>query len=81
MKMNDETFFKSMACDDSHPLWKGMAEMIDRAEDDMLTRNEDSDITRDERADIGIAIGVVRSLRRQMADARLAGIELIKSAK
>lgn len=78
-RMSDEDFLRSMACDEASPLWKGMKELLDRAEDEIWEQNSVLEVSRDQRADIGIAAAVIRRLRYEMEGARENGIELQKN--
>lgn len=77
-RMSDQEFLLAMACDESAPLWKGMRELLDRAEDEIWERNSSMDLTREQRADIGIAAAVMRRIRYEMESARAGGIEMLK---
>jgi hypothetical protein len=77
-KMDDDTFYASMAVDTSMPLWLGVMELLDRAEDGIWDRNRDADLSRDTRADLSIQAGVVRELRSQLVAAREFGLEKVR---
>lgn len=76
--LSDEEFYAAMACDDAAPLYRGMREMFDRAEDQLWSANDDQSITREQRADVGIAAAVIRQLRRDMESSRSIGVERMK---
>jgi len=69
-RMTDEDYRKAMAVDESVPLFRGVLELLDRAEDQIWDQNRDAELSRDARADLGLQAGVVRELRSQLLQAR-----------
>lgn len=78
-KMEDKELFSVMAVDETHPLLRGIREVLDRAEDGIDVQNDGLDVSRENRADLGIAKAVLRNLRVEIESVRLAALEQRKS--
>lgn len=73
-EMPDDQFYAALAVDESMPLWRGIIELLDRAEDQIWDQNRDADLTREMRADLGLKAGVVREIRVQLEATRQMGL-------
>jgi hypothetical protein len=74
-RMEDEDFYRAMAVDENTPLFRGVLELLDRAEDDIWDRNRDAELSREGRADLGLQAGIIREIREQLEAVRVSGLK------
>lgn len=74
-RMEDKQLYMLLAVDPTHPLLQAIYEIIDRAEDGIDRENDGLEVSREVRADLGIAKAVLRNLRVEIEQARLAAME------
>lgn len=76
-KLSDDQFYAAMCVDENTPLWLGIMEALDRAEDQVWDENRNADLTREIRADLALRAGVIREIREQLCAAREIGVKKI----
>ena len=76
--MKDGIHSEDVVVDENTPLFKGVLELLDRAEDDIWDRNRDAELSREGRADLGLQAGIIREIREQLEAVRVSGVRSLK---
>jgi len=77
--MKNEELMECLRVPVSAPLWRGLLEVLRRAEEDATDRWTAAEVSAEERANGGIALGVLRDLRRQLGGLREQACKEVKS--
>jgi len=68
--MRNEELMECLRVPEGTPLWRGVLEVLRRAEEDATERWTDADASQEQRSNGGIALGVLRDLRRSLVGMR-----------
>jgi hypothetical protein len=77
--MRNEELMECLRVPETAPLWRGVQEVLRRAEEDATDRWTAAEVSQEERANGGIALGVLRDLRRSLEGLRVRACEEVKS--